>query len=48
MSYPLGTADDPLAPWNEPDYIECPECEGEGCIECNYTGEVPENYKEWN
>jgi antirestriction protein len=37
--------------------VECPECEGEGCDECNHTGKVPsaeeyaihdyENFGEW-
>lgn len=35
------------APWNEPDVIDCPYCEGTGfisedivCTECNGTGEI--------
>lgn len=48
MSYPLGTYDDPDAPWNEPEYVECPDCEGEGCIECNYTGVMStQDYISW-
>ena len=25
----------------EPPFIRCPECSGEGCIICDYYGEIP-------
>ena len=30
--YPLGAQYDPRAPWNQPDPVTCPDCDGEGCI----------------
>lgn len=37
---PAGAAEDPSAPYNQPSYDGCSACDGEGCDECNGTGEV--------
>lgn len=50
MGYPPGTANDPRAPWNRPDFKECSECDGSGfgydgddeCYFCHGSGQEPE------
>jgi DnaJ-class molecular chaperone len=49
-NYPPGAAEDPSAPWKEPEPVECPRCGGNGveayadppeaCTECDGRGTI--------
>lgn len=46
---PPGAEDDSRAPYNQEDFVSCPQCEGEGtetngepCHTCEGTGEISE------
>jgi len=48
-NYPPGAANDPRAPYNQPESIECSVCEGTGeaedyseCTNCGGTGFIPD------
>jgi DnaJ-class molecular chaperone len=41
-NYPPGAANDPNAPYNQPEPVECPDCGGEGTISCSDDDEWDE------
>lgn len=38
--YPPGAEHDSRAPYNQHDPIDCPECDGEGCDNCDWLGHL--------
>lgn len=37
--YPPGAENDPRAPWNQPEPVECPRCDGSGKEPNEYDGD---------